>query len=335
MIDIRTKTANTVNTRTIIEGPSIDLMALNPIKHAWAMGIIEQMQKNEWTQNEVDLSEDAKQYATGQLTDGNLIAYKKALAFVSNLDGIQFHNLITNIGRYITSPEVKIFISRQAWEEGLHVLTYGQMIESIGFDNQEVYWMFETDGMLAKKNAHIMKGSKLLAGGYSPENFVRAVAGNIALEGIYFFSAFLTFYAIARQGLMRNSAKNIKFIQRDEVTHLKGFTHIWHTLREEFPHLFTDVLIEDCVKIIEGAVNLEIEWGCYIIQNGVLGLSENIVRDFIRHLADLRLKAMGLSPLYGVRNSCSWFDDYASVNGTDENNFETKNTAYQVGALKW
>lgn len=209
-----TNKTDAVNNRRLIDGPRNNLMQIRPVKHAWAVDLLQEMKNNTWDEREVDLSEDAKQYATGVLEGGNLTAYRKTLAFLSNLDGIQFNNLTLNIGRYITSPEVSMCISRQAWEEAQHVLSYAQMIESVGFDPQEIYWMFEEDPILAEKNQYIMESSALLSTGYSPENFVKAVVANIVLEGIYFFNGFLTMYTLERQNLMRGSAKMIKLIQR-------------------------------------------------------------------------------------------------------------------------
>ena len=90
-----------INDRRLIEGPTNDLMQIRPVKHGWAMDSLSQMKDNQWDEREVDLSADAKQYAMGMLNEGNLTAYKKALAFLSNLDGIQFNNLTMNIGRHI------------------------------------------------------------------------------------------------------------------------------------------------------------------------------------------------------------------------------------------
>ena len=325
-----------VNDRRLIEGPKNNLMQIRPLKHEWASKILTQMKDNQWDEREVDLSEDAKQYATGALSDGNLKAYKKTLAFLSNLDGIQFNNLTMNIGRYITSPEVSMCIAKQAWEEALHVLSYAQMIESIGFDPQEIYWMFETDEILAEKNQFIMSSSEILGKSYSAENFVRAVAANIALEGIYFFNGFLVMYVLERQNLMRGSAKMIKLIQKDEEgTHLPLFLNMWHTLRQERPELFTDELIADCVKIIDNAVNHEIVWGKYIISDGVLGLTDKIIEDFLKNIADERLEAMGLTKQYNVKNPVPWFKEASSVNGVETNSFEGKIDAYSTGALEW
>ncbi len=325
-----------VNDRRLIDGPRNNLMQLVPRKHEWANGVLTQMKNNTWDEREVILAEDAKQYATGKLTGGNLKAYKKALAFLSNLDGIQLNNLTMNIGRYITSPEVSMCIARQAWEEALHVLSYAQMIESIGFDPKEIYWMFETDEILAEKNQYIMSSSEILGTGYSPENFVKAVVANIALEGIYFFNGFLVFYTLERQNLMRGSAKMIKLIQRDEEqTHLVLFLMMFKTLREERPELFTDEMIAAIYKLIDNAVKHEIVWGKWIISEGVLGLTDQIIEGFNKFLADELLVRMGLEKQYHVQNPVPWFYEASSINDVEENSFETKITAYSTGELEW
>ena len=120
-----------VNKRRLIEGPKNALMAVNPLKHKWAREIWKIMLANTWMAQEIDLSRDVKQYQ--ELTDAERQMYDRDLAFLSNLDGIQFNNLTFNIGHHITSPEVSMIISRQAFEEANHVDAYSTMIEAIRY----------------------------------------------------------------------------------------------------------------------------------------------------------------------------------------------------------
>ena len=196
-----------ISKRKLIEGETNNLMALHPLKHAWAGTLFDKMRENSWHESEADLSLDTKQYQTGVLNEGNLFCYKKALSFLSNLDGIQFNNLTKNIGRYITSPEVQMCLSRQVFEEAQHVKSYDTMISTIGFDPEEIYYGFERDSVLADKNDFITRSSQVLGKGFSPENFAKAIVANVVLEGIYFFDGFLVFYNLERQRLMRGSAK--------------------------------------------------------------------------------------------------------------------------------
>lgn len=330
-----------INDRRLIGGETNNLMQVFPIKHNWANTVLDKMEANNWSHRQDDISESFKEYQTGKLTGGNLTAFKKALAFLSNLDGIQYNNLANNIGKYITSPEVSMCIARQIWEEVVHVRAYADIIETYGFKPEEVYWLFETDGMLAKKNAHITEMANTLGKKYSASNFIKAVISNICLEGIYFYSGFLTFYTLDRQGLQRGVSNRIKHINRDEVTHLWLFVNMWYTLKEENPELFTTQLINECKKIIMLAVDYEIEWGKYIISEGVLGLTDTIIESFVKHLANERWTSLGFDPIYlddtgrPIKNLVNWFDSYLEFNGTDTNFFENKVLNYEADALEW
>jgi ribonucleoside-diphosphate reductase beta chain len=331
-----------INDRRLIDGETNNLMQVYPLKHVWARDILDKMEANTWSHKQDDLSEDVKQYRSGKLNEGNLISYKKALAFLSNLDGIQFNNLSNNIGKYITSPEVSMCVSRQAWEEVVHVRAYADIVETMGFSPEEVYWLFETDEILASKNRYITEASDLLGKEYSARNFIKAIVSNICLEGIYFFSGFLTFFNLDRQGIMRGTSNRIKHISRDEITHLQLFISMWFTLKEERPELFTDSLINECEQIIRMAVKYECEWGKYIIREGVLGLTDTIIDSFIQDLANQRWMSLGFTEsLYvdqnnkPVANLAKWFDSYLDLNDTKTNFFENHVLVYETESLEW
>ncbi|CAB4121743.1 NrdF Ribonucleotide reductase, beta subunit [uncultured Caudovirales phage] len=324
-----------VNQRRLIAGPSSNLMAISPLKHAWTRDIWKLMLSNTWFASEVDLSRDIKDYKN--LSDAERRMFDKALAFLSNLDGIQFNNLVFNIGEHITSPEVSMLISRQAFEEALHVDAYSTMIEAISSNPFEVYTTFARDNILANKNDYILAQSAVLGKEFSPRNFGMAVVANIILEGIYFYSGFLAFYTLARTGKMLGSADMIRFIQRDEVVHLNLFVNMFKTLQQENPEVFDEQFYADAQKLFSEAVNLETMWGKYLISGGVLGLTDAIIDDYIRHLANQRLAMIGMMPLYpGVKNPVAWVEQFSNINGEESNFFESKVKAYAVGGtLEW
>lgn len=325
-----------VNARRLIEGPPDKLMCVSPLKHKWAWDMMDTMENNTWMPKSIAMNDDITCYKE-RLDDAERNMYDRALAFLSNLDGIQFNNLITNIGNKITSPEVSMVISRQAYEEANHVRAYSTMVEAISLDPQKIYGMYLSDELLAKKNEFIMAQSDALSENYTAENFALAVVGNICLEGIYFFSGFLGFYVLAKNGKMLRSADQIKYIQRDELAHLEVFIHMYHTLQHERPELFTEAFYQKAEKLIRSAVELEIEWGKYIIDGGVLGVTDAIIQDYIKHLANVRVARLGWNPLYpGIKNPAGWVDKFSAVNGVETNFFEGKPTDYQAGGgLEW
>lgn len=329
-------TTQITNERRIAFGPRDTLMNMARTKYKWAVEIYDRMEANTWFPKAVPLVDDRICYRES-LTDRERNAYDKALAFVSNLDGIQFNNLIHNIGAHITAPEVSLAIARQASEEGVHVRSYQFMVEAVSMDPESVYMMFERDGVLARKNEFIMGQSEVLKGDPTPANFARAIVGNVILEGIYFYSAFLTFYVLARNNKMLGSADMIKYINRDEgETHLDLFTNMHHAFREENPELYDEQFRQDAIKLIKDAVTIEIEWGQYIIQGGFLGLTNEVVENFVKGLANKRSIALNLGVLYpGVLDAVPWFDDFSRPNGTRTNFFEGKPVDYQSDGLSW
>lgn len=320
-----------INKRRLILGPEDRLMCISPLKHKWAMDAFKQMRKNDWYPESIAMGDDVMCYRN-RLDDGERKMYDKALSFLSNLDGIQFDNLITNIGTHITSPEVSMALSRQAYEEANHVAAYSLMIEAIAHDPKDIYGMFENDEILAKKNAFIMAQSDELRDGFTPEKFALAVVGNVCLEGIYFFSGFLAFYVLAKNGKMLKSADQIKYIQRDELEHLDFFVGMFKTLQVENPEIFTPQFYEKVWRLVMAAVDLEIAWGKHIISGGVLGMTDQIVTDRIRWLANQRMLAMGLEELWpGLKNPTPWAEKISAINGVETNFFEGKPTDYQSG----
>lgn len=331
-------TADITNARKLAFGPQDSLMNMARIKYPWAIEIYERMENNTWFPKTINLGPDRDCFRSSRMSDRERAAYLKALAFVSNLDGFQFNNLIHNIGAHITAPEVSLAIARQAAEEGVHVRSYQFMVDAMAADPEEVYLMFERDGMLAKKNEYIRETSAVLADEPTPANFARAIVGNVALEGIYFYSAFLLFYIFGRGGKMTGSADMIKYINRDEgETHLDLFTNMHFTFRQENPDVYDEKFSADAVTILREATNLEIAWGTYIIGGGFPGASAKLFTDFLRGLANARARKLELSdPFPGADDyskAVPWFDSFSKPNGGRANQFENRPTDYAVGGL--
>lgn len=326
-----------VNARRLIGGPRSNLMAISPMKHKWARSVWQVMMANTWFPREIDLSRDVRDYKE-KLTDAEREMYDKALAFLSNLDGIQFNNLTLNIGQHITSPEVSMCVSRQSWEEANHVDAYATMIEAISLDPMAVYMTFERDETLARKNDYIMSSSAALADAYSDRKFALALVSNIILEGVFFFSGFLAFYVLAKNGKMLGSADMIRFIQRDEEgTHLELFVKMFQTLQQERPELFDAEFWAEARVLFGEAAELESNWGKHIIRGGVLGITDAIIDEYIRYLTNERAAMIGIAPIYpGAKNPVAWVKGFSAINGTESNFFEGKVSSYSVGgALKW
>jgi len=335
--------AEVINKRRIINGEDDGLMQVAPLKHPFADDIFKTMLKNNWVPQEVNLQEDIEQWKKPDfLTENERRVYKRSLAFVSNLDGIQTANLTTNIINQITSPEVILAVVRQAYEEALHVHSYATMIEALGFDPDEIYGMYKVDKELYTKNQYVLAainkiGNRSFSTGTfeSDQAFLEACVGNVILEGIYFYSAFLNFYVLRRNNKMPGSAQMIQFINRDEDMHLKLFINIVSTIKQEQPELWTAEFQARIIKNIEGAIEHELSWGLSCIKDGILGLNKNNLTDYLYFIGDLRLKALGLPKKWNTENPFTWLDEFTQGNMTESNFFESTVKEYSTGSLEW
>jgi ribonucleoside-diphosphate reductase beta chain len=322
-----------VNDRKIFGGDPTGIFELNNIKYQWAYNLWEMMLNNTWFPKEVDMTRDVNDYKL--LTPAEKVAYDKALSQLIFMDSLQTNNLIDNVNPYVTAPEVNLILVRQSFEEALHSQSYAVMVDSISTNSAEIYDLWRRDMMLKHKNDAIARVYQELAKNPSETNFVKACFANQILEGIYFYSGFTYLYTLARSGKMLGSAQMIRFIQRDEVTHLVLFQNLINTLRKERAELFTAELHAEVIEMFKEAVQLETEWGQYITQGQILGLTDTIVEQYIQYLADDRLRSVGFEKIYNVSNPIKWVDDFAKFNDQKTNFFEGNVTNYSKGSLSF
>ena len=325
-----TSQEKTIN-RRIFGGNPTGIFELNDIKYQWAYNLWEVMLNNTWFPKEVDMTQDVSDYK--RLTDAEKTAYDKVLAQLIFMDSLQTNNLIDNVNPFITSPEINLILVRQAFEEALHSQSYAVMVDSISQNSDEIYQLWRRDMMLKSKNDAIAKVYMELSENPTDANIVKAMFANQILEGIYFYSGFTYLYTLARSGKMLGSAQMIRFIQRDEVTHLILFQNMIKSTQEERPELFTKELLDEVYEMFRRAVQLEANWGKYITQGQILGLTDNIIEQYIQYLADERLNAVDMQKLYNVDHPIKWVDNFASFNDQKTNFFEGNVTNYSKGSL--
>ncbi|GAA7386970.1 ribonucleotide-diphosphate reductase subunit beta [Helicobacter pylori] len=322
-----------VNERKIFGGNPTSMFDLNKIKYQWADHLWKTMLANTWFAEEVSMNDDKRDYL--KLSTEEKIGYDRALAQLIFMDSLQTNNLIDNVNPFITSPEINLCLVRQAYEEALHSHAYAVMVESISANTEEIYDMWRNDMQLKSKNDYIAQVYMELAKNPTEENILKALFANQILEGIYFYSGFSYFYTLARSGKMLGSAQMIRFIQRDEVTHLILFQNMINALRNERADLFTPQLINEVIGMFKKAVEIEALWGDYITQGKILGLTSSLIEQYIQFLADSRLSKVGIAKIYGVQHPIKWVESFSSFNEQRSNFFEARVSNYAKGSVSF
>ena len=283
-----------IENRKLVGGNPTNLFNLNNVKYAWANRLYRAMMENFWIPEKVDLTMDVLDYS--RLLEPERRAYDGILSFLVFLDSVQTNN-IPKISEYITAPEVNLVLSIQTYQEAVHSQSYAYTIESIipAGQRNDIYEFWRDDKILFDRIKFIAAAYQDFHDIQSKVNFTKAIIADYLLEALYFYNGFNFFYLLASRNLMPGTADIIRFINRDELTHMVLFQQMILTLKEENP----DFIDQDTVyEMFDIATKQEIEWTHHIIGDEILGLTKQSAIQYTKWLANNRLEAIGFAPLY-------------------------------------
>lgn len=322
--------------RRVINGNTTNLNDFNNIKYTWVSDMYRTMMNNFWIPEEINMNQDIKDYRN--LDEHEKRAYDKILSFLIFLDSIQTANL-PNIGDYTTANEINLILTIQAFQEAIHSQSYSYILDTIASpeERSEILYQWRDDKHLLDRNKFIGNIYNEFVKNPNKETYMKAVIGNYILEGIYFYSGFMFFYNLGRIGKMPGTVQEIRYINRDENTHLWLFRNIVLELQKEEPELFTQEKKQEYRDMLLEGVRQEIEWGKYVIGDNIQGLTGQMIQDYIEYLGNLRARGLGLGNLFDRNEfepqSMKWVSEYSDPNEIKTDFFEGKVTAYSKSSV--
>lgn len=309
--------------RTIIKGSTTGLFQLNATKYPWAKQLYQVMIGNFWIPEKVSgLKDDARMFKA-ELTEEEQRAYKGILSFLIFLDSIQTVNL-PHFNDYITSPEVNLIISIQAYQEAIHSQSYTTILETVvdSKERDEIYYFWKTDKILLERNKYIGQIYQDFIDDPTDKTFFRGIVANYLLESLYFYNGFAFFDTLVDHTKMPASGRMIAYIRRDELTHVTLFANLMREIQKEFPKIFDEKLIKEMMTT---AVDQEIEWSKHILGDRIPGINGQTTVEYTQWLANQRLEMLGLSPLYAdaIENPYKHLERLQDLESDKSNFFES------------
>jgi len=169
----------------------------------------------------------------------------------------------------------------------------------------------------------------------------RAVINVNILEGIRFYVSFACSFAFGELKVMEGSAKIISLIARDESQHLVLTQQIIKNWEQgDDPEMVTIAKEEKghTIEMFKKAVDEEKAWAEYLFKDGtMIGLNEKLLSQYVEFIANRRMKAIGLDPIYdiGARNNpLPWTQYWLNSKGQQNAPQETEIESYVVGGIK-
>ncbi|NCO05191.1 MAG: ribonucleotide-diphosphate reductase subunit beta [Candidatus Magasanikbacteria bacterium] len=336
-----------MNKSGILNNSTVDPNKILPMRYKWARKYYKQGVNNNWTPEEVPMMDDIelwkKSPERGGLTEEERRMVLWNLGFFSTAESLTANNIVLAVYKHVTNPECRQYLLRQAFEESIHTDMFIYSCDSLGLNPDEIYTMYENVPSIKAKDDYVVgMTSSILDAGFktnSPENikqFVHDLIGYyVIMEGIFFYAGFAMMLQLLRQNKMVGMGEQFQYTLRDESIHLAFGADLINTIVAENPEIWTSEFKADITEKIKKAVDLEHDYAKDCLPRGIMGMNEEIIREYLEHIADRRLERIGLTAVYGSDNPFPWMSEIMDLK-KEKNFFETRVTEYQTsGSLEW
>ena len=322
---------------TNILDPGFDL-TLRPMKYPVFFDMYKDAIKNTWTVEEVDFSTDVVDLHK-RLNDSEHHLVNRLVAFFATGDSIVSNNLVLSLYKHINAPEARMYLSRQLYEEALHVQFYLTLLDTYIPDLKEreaAFAAVENIPSIRRKADFCFKwmdSVDTLEECRTEEDrrkfLLNLICFATCIEGMFFFAAFAYVYFLRSKGLLNGLAAGTNWVFRDESMHMNFALEVINTVRAEEPQLFDNDLGERITAMLEEAVDAEFQFAEDLLGEGVPGMSTADTRTYLEFVADQRLSQLGLPKRFNASNPFAFMElqDVQELS----NFFERTVSAYQVG----
>src|SRR5882757_4740935 len=296
-----------------------DRFVLFPIKQHSIWKYYKQAEASFWTAEEIDLSQDLRDWAN--LNDGERHFITHVLAFFAASDGIVNENLAEHFVSEVQYTEAKFFYGFQIAIENIHSETYSLLIDTYVKDAQEkdkIFHAIETMDCVKKKADWALRW-------IDQGNFQERLIAFAAVEGIFFSGSFCSIFWLKKRGLMPGLTFSNELISRDEGLHCDFACHLYTD------HVKNKLPEDRVIGIIKDAVEIEKEFVTDALPVNLIGMNAQMMRQYIEFVADRLLNELIGKKVYGATNPFD-FMEMISLRGKT-NFFEKRVGDYQKSGV--
>ena len=219
---------------------------------------------------------------------------------------------VTPVRADINTPEGRMYLSRQLYEEALHVQFYLTLLDTYIPDHaerEEAFSAIENIPSIRQKGEFCFKWidsinslEQLETREDRQQFLLNLICFAACIEGLFFFAAFAYVYFLRSKGLLNGLAAGTNWVFRDESCHMNFAFEVIEQVRREEPDLFDDSLIARVKEMISEAVEVEYRFAEDLLSEGISGLSLPDTREYLQYVADQRLMTLGIPKQFGSKN---------------------------------
>lgn len=311
-------------------------LTLRPMRYPQFYDMFRDGIKNTWTVEEVDFSTDLVDLKQ-RLTPAEIHLIQRLVAFFATGDSIVSNNLVLNLYKHINSPEGRLYLSRQLFEEAVHVQFYLTLLDNYIPDpdeRAEAFTAVESIPSIAKKAEFCMKWIDSIQSLERIETLeqrrqflLNLVAFAACIEGLFFFAAFAYVYFFRSKGLLHGLASGTNWVFRDESCHMNFAFAVIDVVRKQNPELFDMEFEQNVVELLTDAIECEYQFALDLMSGGVAGITPAQMKEYLEYNADQRLVRLGFEKRWNATQPFAFMELQDVQELT--NFFERRVSAYQ------
>ena len=323
--------------KTMFFDESVDIARYDQVRYPQLEKITDKQLGFFWRPEEIDVSKDKKDFHA--LTQHEQHIFTSNLKRQILLDSIQGRAPNLAFLPICSLPEVENWIETWSFFETIHSRSYTHIIRNV-YPNPSIVF----DQMLDIKEivdcaSDISQYYDNVIENPNKKNLWLALMCANALEGIRFYVSFACSWAFAELKKMEGNAKIIKFIARDENTHLAATTTMIKNIQKEDKEMAKIAMeTEDEVRdMFVNVIEQEKAWAEYLFSNGsMIGLNRNLLNDYVEWIGTKRMRALGIASPYHVQqaNPLPWTEKWIGGGNVQVAPQETEISSYVVGGVK-
>jgi len=331
------------------QGP-VTIQRFEEVKYNKAVKLEQTARGFFWVPEEVSLTKDSQDFKDA--SDAVRHIFTSNLLRQTALDSLQGRAPSQVFTPVVGLPELEALVYNWSFfETNIHSRSYSHIIRNIYnvpkdifntiHDTQEIIDMASDIGDYYDK-LHVINCKKELGHKIDEQDHIKAIwlalNASYGLEAFRFMVSFATSLAMVENKIFIGNGNIISLILQDELLHKEWTAWMINQVVKEDKR-FAKVAKEceaEVQKMYEDVIAEEKKWADYLFKKGpVIGLNENILKDFVDYTAVSALKDIGIKYWNPAPKTTPipWFNKHSDTSKKQTALQENESTNYVIGVM--
>jgi len=303
-----------------------------------------------WIPEEISLTKDSNDFKEASSTVKHI--FTSNLLRQTALDSLQGRAPSQVFTPVVGLPELEALVYNWSFfETNIHSRSYSHIIRNIYnvpkevfntiHDTKEIVEMASSIGEYYDK-LHIINCKKELGHKIDEKDHIKAIwmalNASYGLEAFRFMVSFATSLAMVENKIFIGNGNIISLILQDELLHKEWTAWMINQVVKEDPR-FAKIAKEcedEVYALYEDVIAEEKAWADYLFKFGpVIGLNQNILKDFVDYTAQSALKDIGIKYKSSAPRTTPipWFNKHSDTSKKQTALQENESTNYVIGVM--